>query len=539
MKKALDLYFTSDTHGHILPVDYSTGKEKPGSLLNLSEDIKKSGNTLVLDGGDNLQGTPLLLYYLEHPGASLVHPSAVGFRSMQLDYYTLGNHDFNFGYDAIRNYLDAMPGKCVCANIEDLKGELKFSKTVIHTLENGLKIGITGVVTDFVNVWELPEHLKNIRVTDAIKAAKAMDEALTGLCDLKVLIYHGGYEEDLVTGVRLSDTRENIACEIAGACDYDIILTGHQHMTVAGMWLHGTYTGQPGMNAEKMLHIMAEVDDIDPSASAANASGRNAGSLPEEASAPAHNLKQDRLHVTSTMIPAGEGYDEHAAELLRPLEDKTEQWLDEPIGRLTEEIPPEDKLETAMKGSRVAAFFNAVQLSTVDAELSLTSLGNAPIGLHKEVSIRDIFTAYPFSNTIIVKELSGAALRAALERCACYLDPGEDGKPVFSDVFLKPKVEHYNYDFYAGLDYAFDIRKPRGQRVVRMRRLDGTEIKASDRIRVAMSNYRSTGTGGYPMIGEAKTVYSGPDNVQDLLTDYVRRKGTVTIQENYKFQLLY
>lgn len=106
-------------------------------------------------------------------------------------------------------------------------------------------------------------------------------------------------------------------------------------------------------------------------------------------------------------------------------------------------------------------------------------------------------------------------------------------------MFLKPKVEHYNYDFYAGLDYAFDIRKPRGQRVVRMRRLDGTEIKASDRIRVAMSNYRSTGTGGYPMIGEAKTVYSGPDNVQDLLTDYVRRKGTVTIQENYKFQLLY
>lgn len=62
MKKALDLYFTSDTHGHILPVDYSTGKEKPGSLLNLSEDIKKSGNTLVLDGGDNLQGTPL--YYI-------------------------------------------------------------------------------------------------------------------------------------------------------------------------------------------------------------------------------------------------------------------------------------------------------------------------------------------------------------------------------------------------------------------------------------------------------------------------------------------
>ena len=31
------------------------------------------------------------------------------------DYVTLGNHDFNFGYDALRAYLCAMDGVCLCA----------------------------------------------------------------------------------------------------------------------------------------------------------------------------------------------------------------------------------------------------------------------------------------------------------------------------------------------------------------------------------------------------------------------------------------
>ena len=67
-------------------------------------------------------------------------------------------------------------------------------------------------------------------------------------------------------------------------------------------------------------------------------------------------------------------------------------------------------------------------------------------------------------------------VKLALERCASYLELA-DGKPVISDRFLKPKIEHYNYDFYAGIDYAFDLRRPLGDRVVRLLRLDGTPSK--------------------------------------------------------------
>ena len=86
--------------------------------------IEKDGNTLVLDGGDSLQGTPLTQYYLENQEQWPVHPVAAAFNAMGLDYFTLGNHDFNFGYEALRDYLRAMNGVCLCANVEDLGGEL-------------------------------------------------------------------------------------------------------------------------------------------------------------------------------------------------------------------------------------------------------------------------------------------------------------------------------------------------------------------------------------------------------------------------------
>ena len=171
MEKTVQIYYTSDTHGHIFPVNYAANCSEKSGLLNLADQMEKDGNTLVLDGGDSLQGTPLTQYYLENRGRWPVHPVAAAFNAMGLDYFTLGNHDFNFGYEALRDYLRAMDGVCLCANVEDLGGELPICPWTVHTLANGLRVGITGVVTDFVNVWEQPQNLEQLRVTDAFQAA--------------------------------------------------------------------------------------------------------------------------------------------------------------------------------------------------------------------------------------------------------------------------------------------------------------------------------------------------------------------------------
>ena len=124
MAKTFQIYYTSDTHGHIFPVNYAANCPEKSGLLNLADQMEKDGNTLVLDGGDSLQGTPLTQYFLESRDQWPIHPVAAAFNAMGLDYFTLGNHDFNFGYEALRDYLRAMDGVCLCANVEDLGGEL-------------------------------------------------------------------------------------------------------------------------------------------------------------------------------------------------------------------------------------------------------------------------------------------------------------------------------------------------------------------------------------------------------------------------------
>ena len=65
MERHLTIYYTSDIHGCFSPVRYATGERTPSGLANCLSQFQKDGNTLIIDGGDTLQGSPLT-YYLSH-----------------------------------------------------------------------------------------------------------------------------------------------------------------------------------------------------------------------------------------------------------------------------------------------------------------------------------------------------------------------------------------------------------------------------------------------------------------------------------------
>ncbi|WP_029231263.1 bifunctional metallophosphatase/5'-nucleotidase [Butyrivibrio sp. VCB2006] len=508
------IIFTSDTHGHLFPVNYAKNKPENSGLFLLASQIKKDENTLVIDGGDSLQGTPLLSYYLEHKDEYDFNPMAEGFNVMGLDYYTLGNHDFNFGYDAIADYTSAMKATLISANVEDLGGKLGIVKNVIHTMPDGTKVGITAAVTGYVNVWEQPEHLELLKVTDPVKALSEQYEELKDKCDLTVAIYHGGFEEDLKTGALLSQTAENQACKIARELGYDILLTGHQHIAVASVEIEGTHGVQPPSNAMKYCLLNVEKD----------------GS--------SFNVESELVTPTEPDEKCQKIIDDHS--FMNELTGKIQVWLDEPIGCLEKEIEPEQKLDAALHGSKVAAIFNQVQLDYTGADFSCTSLANDPLGLKKEITVRDVLGIYQFANTVEVKEVTKAVLKQALERSAEYFDYNkETGEVSVSKVFLQPKIEHYNYDYYAGLDYEFDLTRPVGDRVVKLRKLDGTELSDNEKYSLVTSNYRATGTGGYQCIGDCKAIGSYSDEMPDLLMNFIRKNSPVPEIKNAAFKCKY
>ena len=252
------IVFTSDTHGSLYPINYAQNCPENTGLFCVAAGIGRDENTLVLDGGDSLQGTPLISYYLEHRDEYDFHPIAEGFNEMKLDYYTLGNHDFNFGYEAILDYVSSMKAQLISANVYDKRGALGVKRSVIHVMGDGTRVGITAAVTGFVNVWEQKENLTELEVTDPVKELKKELEVIRKECDITVCIYNGGFEEDLATGKLLSESRENEACRIARELDFDILLTGHQHMPVEGVTIAGTYGVQPPDKARKYCELQIE-----------------------------------------------------------------------------------------------------------------------------------------------------------------------------------------------------------------------------------------------------------------------------------------
>ena len=496
------IIFTTDTHGHLYPIDYCQNSPENTGLFCVAGQIEKDGNTLVLDGGDTLQGTPLVAYYLSHRDMYDFNPMAEGFNAMGLDYYTLGNHDFNFGYDAILDFVSQMKATLISANVEDKRGALNIKKSALHVLEDGTRVGITAAVTGFVNVWEKKENLTELVVTDPVEAVAGELEKLRDNCDITVCIYHGGFEEDLKTGKKLSDTKENQACEIARNLDFDIILTGHQHIAIDSVNIEGTHGVQP---PDKAGHY---------------------AELKVEGSRGAWNISSELVPVKGVSDAAKEIIAAH--DFMEPMTKDLDKWLDEPIGSIWEEIPVEQKLDIAMHGSKVANLFNEAQLRFAKTDFSCTSLSNDPLGLHKETTIRDVLGIYKFSNTMEVKSVTKAVLKEALERCAEYFDyDPATGRVAISNVFLQPKVEHYNYDFYANLWYEFDLTKPVGERVVVLKKLDGTELEDDKEYTLVTSNYRATGTGGYECIGNAPLVRSYSEEMPDILIDYIRENSPV------------
>ena len=67
MDKTLSIRFTSDTHGYLYPTSYADHLTRPMGLMALAADFPHDGNTLIIDGGDTIQGSPLTNLYHRLP----------------------------------------------------------------------------------------------------------------------------------------------------------------------------------------------------------------------------------------------------------------------------------------------------------------------------------------------------------------------------------------------------------------------------------------------------------------------------------------
>ena len=213
-----------------------------------------------------------------------------------------------------------------------------------------------------------------------------------------------------------------------------------------------------------------------------------------------------------------------------------QDWLDAVVGLLSQPLLPGEPLTMAMEGSALADFFNRVQLLSTGAQLSATSLANEVAGLPRVVHRRDVLTAYPYTNTVTVLRVSGRVLRLAVERSAEYFTLDGDGRVCISRQFLKPKVEHYNYDYYAGVNYAIDVSRPVGQRVVSLS-YRGREVEDGDSFSLCLNSYRASGAGGYDFYRDCPVLEESDTEMTELILKSFAQHRNMDVRPEHNFSV--
>ncbi len=509
---------TSDVHGYIYPRSYSSKKQADIGLAQISTLLKqyRTPNTLLIDTGDTIQGSPLTYHHAKE-NVGKENPLSKIYNYLKYDFITIGNHEFNYGKNYLENFLDFLDAKIINSNILNKQsGKPYYGKPYeILNFENGPKVAIIGATTHYIPNWEQPAHINNLLFKDAFETIKDTVKIVKEKenPDFIIVNYHGGFERDLETyELSMEDTGENQGFKIIKEIqDIDLLLTGHQHRTLAGK-IFNTYYTQPAFNGTGL-------GLVDIKFTYTNNKWE-------------YKVSEIKILNTINILP-----DNKLLSLVEKDEQTTQLFLDTPIGTTANDLLITDQLKARLYKHPLVSFINQVQLEYSGADISSCSLGNDVSGFKKEITIRDVIGTYVFPNSLVVKAVKGSTLLAALEKTAEFFEL-ENGEAIISPKFNTPKLQLYAYDMYDNIDYTIDLSKPHSHRIKNIT-YNNLPLDLNRTYKLVMNNYRAAGGGDYLFIKKCKTVKDMQIDVIELLINYIYDKKEIEVKTTDNIKIIY
>jgi len=224
---------TNDEHSHLVPhplvddhpeiANQSIGgfARLGGMVQHIRNQKTKTGEPVLLfSAGDFIGGPAFGWLALKGYAAELELMQQIGY-----DAVVIGNHEFDFGTEILADYLisagypEAHQGTAILGTNHIIPqdhplAEAGIKKTVLKTLDNGLNVGIFGLIgEDAISKTAFPEPLTFEYYLDA--AAAVVQELKGQGADVIISVNHSGQIED-----------QNLAQEVDGI---DVIVGGHFH----------------------------------------------------------------------------------------------------------------------------------------------------------------------------------------------------------------------------------------------------------------------------------------------------------------------
>ena len=473
------IYHTNDTHGYLS----GDGEEIVG--IALAAGLKESTpNSILVDAGDATQGLPL---------ASLTKGADV-IELMNLAGYDLmapGNHEFDFGTETFLSNAQKADFPVLAANIyrngSPLLKDVQEDSSGCHAVleQNGVRIGFFGLTTADTASSTNPAGIKDLEFRDEIETAKTEINHLEEEgADVIVAMCHMGNMDASCTSADLADAMTGEYQD-----KIDVIIDGHSH-TVENEETNGILIVQTGSGMAGIGKLTLEVRGDEVSAS-------------EELLGPAD---------LADIVP-----DAAVAERLKQIESSQSDLLGETVGTTETTlwagqvgvVALTRLVETNYGDFTADAFRSAAEtyLQTLgtDTDLPVIAVENGggirAMSPNGDITMGDLISAFPFSNTIYLKKVTPAILYEVMEVSGTALD-GQDKE----NGMLLQQTNSGGFLQISGFTTVFNPDGEEGQKVVSIT-LDG-QTEPLDRedttteIMMASNNYIMSGGNDYTMLAD-------------------------------------
>ncbi|MFC9316291.1 bifunctional metallophosphatase/5'-nucleotidase [Streptomyces nigra] len=536
---ALTVMGTTDLHGNVFNWDYfkdaeytdaagnAKGLSRVSTLVNQVRKEKGRGNTLLIDAGDTIQGTPLTYYYAKVDPITAkggpVHPMAAAMNAIGYDAVALGNHEFNYGIETLRKFESQCDFPLLGANALDAK-TLKpafppyFIKKFHVPGAPPVKVAVLGLTNPGIAIWD-KAYVEGKLVFPGLEeqAAKWVPKLRSMGADVVVVSAHSGTSGTSSYGDQLPYVENSAALVAQKVPGIDAILVGHAHTEIAELKVTNEKTGRTVVLSEPLCFAQRlSLFDVELvfergcwTVESVRASVRDSKSVPDDPRI-TRLLKEDHdLVVEYVNQVVGS-----ATETLTTVDAR---YKDAPIIDLITKVQ-EDVVKAALAGTEHAA------LPVISQASPFSRTSEIPAG---EVTIRDLSSLYVYDNTLVAKLMTGAQVRAYLEYSAEYFVQTAPGAPV--DVAKLTNANNrpdYNYDYVSGLSYDIDIAQPAGQRI-RNLSYQGAALDDAQRFVFAVNNYRANGGGAFPHVASAQELWSESTEIRTRIAEWVTAKGVL------------
>lgn len=253
----IDFYVVNDLHGKFCDTDTQPGVDELATYLKLMEE--RDDNVVIMSSGDMWQGTA----ESNLTGGILM---TEWMNEMNFVAMTIGNHEYDWGEDDIRNNLAVAEFPFLAINIYDLETNAlaDYCTPSIMIERDGLKIGIIGAIGDcYTSISSDMVEGVTFKVGDELTAlVKAESDRLrTAGADLIVYSLHDGYGSSKSSTSMIGSSAISSYYDTALSSGYvDLVFEAHTHQRYTLIDPNGVYHIQAGGENYGISHVKIQVN---------------------------------------------------------------------------------------------------------------------------------------------------------------------------------------------------------------------------------------------------------------------------------------